>query len=117
MGVRFMRRPHSHWTPGHLYAHRDFVLDGYGQERRTVDLEIGTRRRDCSGYLHLVAVSDPLEWDVLILGGLAGKLDFQIGLNRRGCGCRFGKLGAHDDHGKLRAACCLHHVKIAIAVP
>src|ERR1700691_5982612 len=93
-----IRRSQSHRTPGHLYAYRNFILDRHGEERRTVDLEIGTRRRNCSGNLHLVALRDPLEWDMLIVSGLAGKLDLQIGINRGSRGCGFGKLGAHDDH-------------------
>jgi hypothetical protein len=50
------------------------------------------------------------------VGGLPAKLDFQISVNHGGCGCRVGELGADDDHGELRAACCFHHVKIAVAI-
>jgi hypothetical protein len=58
-----------------------------------------------------------LEWNLLILGGLAGKLDLQISMDRGGCGCSFGQSGAHAHNGKLGAACRLQHVKIAVAVP
>ena len=49
--------------------------------------------------------------------GLASKLNLQIGVYRWGRSGGFGKLSGDDDHWKLRAACGLKHVKIAVALP
>ena len=55
--------------------------------------------------------------NLFVMGGLAGKLDLQIGMDRRGeRGC-FRQPSAHGDHGKLRPARHLKHVQIAVAVP
>ena len=87
------------------------------QERWPVDLEIGTRRRNCFRYSHCVALSHPLKWHMRVVRGLAGKLDLKVGINRWGRGRRLGKPGEYDDHGKLPTACHLQHAKIAVAVP
>jgi hypothetical protein len=57
-----------------------------------------------------------LERKLFICCNLAGKLDFDIGMNRRRSGCVFRQMSAHRDHRKLAAARDLKHVKIAIAV-
>ena len=51
------------------------------------------------------------------MGGLAGKLDLQIGMNRGRSGSCLGQPSADGDHGKLRAAGYLKHVQVAVAVP
>src|ERR1039457_7021172 len=94
----------SHWTPGHFYSHGDFILDRNCQKRGTVDLEIRTRRGDCSRYSHGVSLSFPLECHMRIVTGLSRKLNLKIGVNRRGCNWRFWKLSTDGDHGKLRSA-------------
>ena len=55
--------------------------------------------------------------NLFVLRRLAGKLDFEIGLDgrRRRRGLR--QPRAHRDHGKFRAARDLDHVQIAVAVP
>ena len=58
-----------------------------------------------------------LKGNLLVLGGLAGKLDLQIGIDRCGCGYRFRYSGAHHNHRKFCATCHLQHVEIAVAVP
>ena len=51
-----------------------------------------------------------------IVGRLAGELDFKIGIDGSGCGCRLRQLGAYDHHRKLPATGSLQHVQVAIAV-
>ena len=65
----------------------------------------------------LAAVGHQLEGNLPVLGRLAGELDLQVGVDRRGCGGRFGQAGSYGHHGKLCAPCHLHHVNIAVAVP
>src|ERR1017187_8713803 len=57
-----------------------------------------------------------LERNLLIVGGLAGELNLQDAMDRRRWEFRFRHYDAHRDHGKLRAARHLQHVKIAVAV-
>ena len=75
----------------------------------------------CTGYVEFtdapVVKPKALEWYLLILDGVPGKLDLQIGSHACRFGCRFGQSCAHADDGKLRAARHLKHVKIAVAVP
>ena len=47
-------------TPGHVDAHRDFVLDGERQERWGVDLKIGQGGRNCPGDASLAAEAERL---------------------------------------------------------
>lgn len=51
----------SHWTPGCLHSHRQFVLDRDGQERRSRNLEIGKCCRDRPGDVGLVSLNHLLE--------------------------------------------------------
>lgn len=102
--------------PGQVHAHWDFVLHGQGQEGWRINLEIDEGRGNRSRDPDLVALPGQLERDLLVVCGLAGELDFEIGLNcsqgRRG----FGQARANDDHGKLCAAGYLDHMEIAVAV-
>jgi hypothetical protein len=61
-------------------------------------------------------MSHPLEGQVLVLGGLAGKLHLQISVNGWGCGFRLRKVCPYDNHRKLRSSDIFYHVKIAVAV-
>jgi hypothetical protein len=68
-------------APRHLHAHWDFVLHGHGQQRGRVDFEIGERGRNGSGDASLVALRDQFKCDLLIVRGLAGELDLDIGFD------------------------------------
>jgi len=81
---------HSLRTPGHLYLHRHLVFGGNRQERRWIDFEIRERGGNGSRYPNLIPLCHYLECHLLILRGLTSKLDFQIGMDGGGCGCRFG---------------------------
>jgi hypothetical protein len=74
----------------------------------------------CTGYVEFtdapVVKPKALEWYLLILDGVPGKLDLQIGSHACRFGCRFGQSCAHADHGKLRAARRLEHMQIAVAM-
>ena len=67
--------------------------------------------------MSLAALCLQLEGNLLVLGSLARELNLQIGIDGRRCGSRFGQASAHDDHGKLRAAGDLLHMKVAVAIP
>src|SRR5208283_5548641 len=62
------------------------------------------------------ALRRQFERNLLVLGSLAGKLNFEIGADGRGCGGRFGQAGPHNHHGKLRPARHLDHMKVAVTV-
>src|ERR1035438_7124776 len=103
--------------PSHIHAHGHIVLDGYREERRRVDLEIGDLRRNGSGEPYRGSLGRLLEFDLLILNGLAGELNLQIGMDGARPNRRVGHSRAHADEGELPAARHLQHVKIAVAVP
>src|ERR1700724_1663256 len=67
--------PPSLRMPGHVYAHRHFVLNWDRQEGWRVNFE----------------------GNLLVLGGLTRELNLEIGINRRRCGGRFWQSGAHCD--------------------
>ena len=75
------RGGHSQPAPRHFHAHWYLVLGGDCQKRGRFDFEIGHRRRNRSRYASIVSLSHTLEWNLLVLGCLAGKLDLQIGMN------------------------------------
>src|ERR1700723_1874395 len=89
--------PPSLRMPGHVYAHRHFVLNWDRQEGWRVNFEVGKCRRNCSGDVNLAAVRFKFEGDLLVLGGLTRELNLEIGINRRRCGGRFWQSGAHGD--------------------
>lgn len=68
-------------VPGHVDTDRDLILDGHGEERWTVNFEIGTGERDSSNDVNSASLLDALQWDLRIVSGLAGELDFEIGVN------------------------------------
>src|SRR5208282_6717996 len=68
--------------PGHFHSDGNFVLHGNCQERRRVDFEIREGRRNGSSDPDLVSRGHLLKGNLLVLGGLAGKLDLQIGVKR-----------------------------------
>src|ERR1019366_2743828 len=115
--IQSRRRPHSVRPPGHFHAYRNIVFDGHGQQRRRVDFEISECGWNYPCEMGRAALRHQFEGNLLVLGSLAGKLNFQIGVNGCGCGGRFGQAGAHGDHGKLRPARDLDHMKVAVAVP
>ncbi|SPE26885.1 hypothetical protein SBA5_560051 [Candidatus Sulfotelmatomonas gaucii] len=102
--------------PGHVDADRDLVFDGHGEERRTLDFEVGTGERNGSGDTDFPALLDALERDLGVVGRLAGELDFEVGVNPllRDLGLR--NAGAYLDEGKLGAARGFDHVQIAVGV-
>src|SRR5208337_3374827 len=102
--------------PGHFHANRDFVLNGHGQQRWRVDFEIGECGRNCPCDMGLAALRRQFEENLLVLGSLAGKLNFEIGVNGCGSSVRFGQAGSYDHHGELRSACDLEHMKVAVTV-
>jgi len=102
--------------PCQVYTHRNFILDGHGQQRWRVDLKIRQRSRNCSRDMDLVPLLLYLEGNLFVLDRLARKLDLEIGVNRRRRGIRFRQASAHRDQRKLRAARNLKHVKISIGV-
>ena len=82
-----------------------------------VDSEIIQSGWNCPCDVSLAAVRLQSERNLLVLGGLAGELNLQIGVDGRRRGGRFGQAGAYDDHRKLRAARDLKHMKVAVTVP
>lgn len=91
-------------------------MDGNHQERRPIDFEVGTGRRNRACNLDVGAVGGAVQWHVIVVNRLTGELNLKIGIDSRRVERRLREVCAHDHHGKLRAAHRLHHVQIAIAV-
>src|ERR1019366_5327599 len=115
--IQSRRRTHSVRPPGHFHAYRNIVFDGHGQQRWRVDFEISEGGWNYSCEMGRAALRHQFEGNLLVLGSLAGKLNFQIGVNGCGCGVRFGQAGSYGDHGKLRPPRDLDHMNVAVAVP
>ena len=103
-------------SPGHLHANGNFVLDGEGEERRRVDLEVGERGWNGSSEVRFIALLDQFEWDLAVVGGLSSELDFQIGFDRSRRRGRLRQTRAHCDHGEFSTTRDLEHVQVAVAV-
>src|ERR1039457_3137752 len=102
--------------PLHVELYGNLVFDGDGQERGSIHLEVGTYGRNGPRYTHLGALSRALQLHGTVVGGLAAELDLEGGADGWRGDCGFGKLGAYNNHGELRSASCLQHVKVAIGV-
>ena len=70
-----------HRMPTHIDADRDFVFDGHGEEGWAIDFEVGTSKRNGAGNAYGGALRDALERHLSVMSGLAGELDFEIGVN------------------------------------
>ena len=108
--------PSGSGLPGHVDANRNVVLYGHGEECRRIDFEIGKRGGDRSGEVSFVSLPCELKGDLLIVSGLSGELNFEIGVDGSGVGGGLGQAGADGHHGKFCAAGDLNHVEVAIAV-
>ena len=74
-------------TPRHIHTYWNLVLDRHCQERRRVNLKIRECGRNCPRDMSLPTLGFQLERDLLLLGGgLASELNFQVGVNGRRCG-------------------------------
>ena len=113
---RFRRGAFLGCVPGGIDSDGDVVLDGDGEERWWVDLEVGKSGGDGSGDVVGVAVDVLVEGDVGVVGGVAGELYLEIAVEGGGVDGGFGKTKADGDDGELRAAGDLEHVQVAIAV-
>ena len=103
-------------TPGHLDAYGDLVFYWEGQERGRINLEIGQRGGNGSRDSYFISLPHDLESDLTVMSGLAGELDFQIGLDGCRCGGRLWQPRADGDHWKFRSARDLDHVQVAVAI-
>lgn len=102
--------------PCHFYVDGKFVFDRYGEQAWWVDLEIGERCGNGSRDSSLTSLLHQLERDLFVLGSLTGELDFQVGMNRGESGVGLRQSRTHRNHGKLRTARHLNHVKITVAI-
>ena len=103
-------------APGHVYVYRYLILDRHGQQRWRGNFKIAECRWNGSGKPEVLSLRSQLKWDLLIVHGLAGELDLQVGVDGTGLDFRFRQLRADGDHGVLGAASDLHHVQVAVAV-
>lgn len=106
----------SHGPPRHFHMDRDVVLNGERQWRRRVDLEIVYGGWNRAPDFDRAPLTQALEGDLPVVGGLASELDLQVrkdGWHQRGF---FGYVQAHGDQRKLAAARHLKHMKVAVGV-
>lgn len=108
---------HSLRTPGHVHAHWNVVFDWHGQKRGRIDLEIGERGRNGSGDMRLAALFFHFERQLFVMGSLASELNLKVSVDGRRRGIGFRQASTHGDQRKLRTACDLNHVEVAVAVP
>jgi len=103
-------------SPGHLDAHRHFVLDRNAEEQRWIDVERGERCRDRSLDSPLAIFGHLLEGDSSKFRRLSGKVDFQVSSDRLGSLRLLGQPRTHGNHRKLPAERHLQHVQIPVGV-
>jgi hypothetical protein len=103
-------------TPGHLDAYGNLVFYWEGQERGRINLEIGQRGGNGSRDSCFISLPHDLESDLPVMSGLAGELDFQIGLDGCRCGGRLRQSRADGDHGEFRSSRDLDYVQVAVAI-
>src|ERR1700692_1029475 len=103
-------------VPSRIYAHGDVVLDGDGEERGRIDLEIGQGRRDSASDVMGVALNDLVKGDVSIVRCVAGELNGKVAIERRRVDGGLRQTKAHGDDRKLRATRDLKHVQVAVCV-
>ena len=64
----------------------------------------------------VVSIGGHRERHLLVVSGLAGELNFQVGFDLRGGRGGVGQAGADGDHGEFCSAGHLNHVKVAVGV-
>lgn len=102
--------------PGHVDLDRDVVFDWHRKERRGLNLEVGQLTRNGSGEVDIAPLLSQLEFHLMKLGRLTGKLDLQVSTDAGGVCIRLRQPRAHLDHGELAGARDLHGMNVTVAV-
>lgn len=117
-GLRAKRntRWQLHCAPGHIDAHGDLILDGDSEEGWAVDVEVGTGEGNGPGDAHFDSLLGALKRDLGVVIGLAGELNFEVGVNPLLSGFGLREMSADLDERELCALCRFDHVQVAIGV-
>jgi hypothetical protein len=103
-------------VPGHVDADWDFIFDRHSKERGRRDFEVGERRGYGAGDVMIRAFYCLMKGHVGVVRGVAGKLDFEVAIQRWRGERGLRQSEAHRDDGKLCTSRGLNHVQVSVTI-